>query len=87
MYSSHGLVTTVVYQLGPKKPPTYALEGSIAVAGAAIKWLRDNMKLIKDIHECEHLAQSVFNTGGVYTLYQLLQDYMHLTGEKMLEGK
>ncbi|KAG5315040.1 GLPK kinase, partial [Pseudoatta argentina] len=66
VYSSHGLVTTVAYQLGPKSPPVYALEGSVAVAGAAIKWLRDNMKLIKDVHESEHLAQSVFSTGDVY---------------------
>ncbi|KAF3429157.1 hypothetical protein E2986_05188 [Frieseomelitta varia] len=66
VYSSHGLVTTVAYQLGPRSPAVYALEGSIAVAGAAIKWLRDNMKLIKDVHESEHLAQSVFSTGDVY---------------------
>ncbi|XP_032685803.1 glycerol kinase isoform X1 [Odontomachus brunneus] len=66
VYSSHGLVTTVAYQLGPNSPAVYALEGSIAVAGAAIKWLRDNMKLIKDVHESEHLAQSVFSTGDVY---------------------
>ncbi|XP_047343442.1 glycerol kinase isoform X1 [Vespa velutina] len=66
VYSSHGLVTTVAYQLGPNSPAVYALEGSVAVAGAAVKWLRDNMKLIKDVHESEHLAQSVFSTGDVY---------------------
>ncbi|XP_076751610.1 glycerol kinase 3 [Xylocopa sonorina] len=66
VYSSHGLVTTVAYQLGPNNPAVYALEGSVAVAGAAIKWLRDNMKLIKDVRESEHLAQSVFSTGDVY---------------------
>ncbi|XP_043483954.1 glycerol kinase-like isoform X1 [Leptopilina heterotoma] len=65
VFSSHGLVTTVAYQFGSKSP-VYALEGSVAVAGAAVKWLRDNMKLIKDVHECEDLAQSVFNTGDVY---------------------
>ncbi|XP_029052002.1 glycerol kinase isoform X2 [Osmia bicornis bicornis] len=64
--SSHGLVTTVAYQLGPNSPAVYALEGSVAVAGTAIKWLRDNLKLIKDVHECEHLAESVFSTGDVY---------------------
>ncbi|XP_015599530.1 glycerol kinase isoform X2 [Cephus cinctus] len=64
--SSHGLVTTVAYKLGPNSPAIYALEGSVAVAGAAIKWLRDNMKLIEDVHESEHLAQSVFSTGDVY---------------------
>lgn len=66
VYSSHGLVTTVAYQLGPTSPPVYALEGSVAVAGAAIKWLRDNMKLIKDVSESEHLAEAVFSTGDVY---------------------
>ncbi|XP_012277459.1 glycerol kinase isoform X2 [Orussus abietinus] len=66
VHSSHGLVTTVAYQLGPNKPAVYALEGSVAVAGAAIKWLRDNLKLISDVSECEHLAESVFNTGDVY---------------------
>ncbi|XP_033210866.1 glycerol kinase [Belonocnema kinseyi] len=66
VFSSHGLVTTVAYQFGPNSPAVYALEGSVAVAGAAIKWLRDNMKLIKDVHESEHLAQSVFSTGDVY---------------------
>lgn len=66
VYSSHGLVTTVAYQLGPNSPAVYALEGSVAVAGAAVKWLRDNMKFIKDVHDCENLAQSVFSTGDVY---------------------
>lgn len=66
VYSSHGLVTTVAYQFGPKNPAVYALEGSVAVAGAAIKWLRDSMKIIKDVHESEHLAQKVFSTGDVY---------------------
>ncbi|OAD59069.1 Putative glycerol kinase 3, partial [Eufriesea mexicana] len=66
VYSSHGLVTTVAYQFGPKSPAVYALEGSIAVAGSAIKWLRDNMKLIQNVHESEKLAQYVFSTGDVY---------------------
>ncbi|KAI4492423.1 hypothetical protein M0804_002214 [Polistes exclamans] len=66
VHSSHGLVTTVAYQLGPNSPAVYALEGSVAVAGAAIRWLRDNLKLIKDVHESEHLAQRVFSTGDVY---------------------
>ncbi|XP_074104462.1 glycerol kinase 3 isoform X1 [Cotesia typhae] len=66
VYSSHGLVTTVAYKLGPNSPAVYALEGSVAVAGAAIKWLRDNMKLIKDVHESEQIAEKVFSTGDVY---------------------
>ncbi|XP_015521170.2 glycerol kinase isoform X3 [Neodiprion lecontei] len=64
--SSHGLVTTLAYQFGPNSPAVYALEGSVAVAGAAIKWLRDNIKLIDDVKESEDLAQSVFSTGDVY---------------------
>ncbi|XP_076244493.1 glycerol kinase 3 [Calliopsis andreniformis] len=66
VYSSHGLVTTVAYQLGPNTPAVYALEGSVAVAGAAVKWLRDNMKLMKDVNESELLAESVSSTGDVY---------------------
>ncbi|XP_011493939.1 PREDICTED: glycerol kinase-like [Ceratosolen solmsi marchali] len=66
VFSSHGLVTTVAYQLGPKSPAVYALEGSIAVAGLAIKWLRDNMRMMKDVQESEHLADKVLNTGDVY---------------------
>ncbi|XP_063995156.1 glycerol kinase 3-like isoform X1 [Diachasmimorpha longicaudata] len=66
VHSSHGLITTVAYKMGPNSPAVYALEGSVAVAGAAIKWLRDNLKLIKDVNESEDLAQSVFSTGDVY---------------------
>jgi hypothetical protein len=44
--STHGLLTTFGYQLGPKAHPHYALEGSIAVAGLGISWLKDNLRLI-----------------------------------------
>nr|CAI5864887.1 unnamed protein product [Callosobruchus analis] len=64
--STHGLVTTVAYKFG-SKPAVYALEGSVAVAGDAMKWLRDNMGFMTDIQkETESLAQEVFNTGDVY---------------------
>ncbi|KAK9702408.1 FGGY family of carbohydrate kinase [Popillia japonica] len=64
--STHGLVTTVAYKFG-NSPPVYALEGSVAVAGAAMNWLRDNMGLIQDVtKDTESLAQEVFNTGDVY---------------------
>ncbi|KAL1517929.1 hypothetical protein ABEB36_001627 [Hypothenemus hampei] len=64
--SSHGLVTTVAYKFGDE-PATYALEGSVAVAGAAMKWLRDNMGFLKNINEeTESLAKEVFSTGDVY---------------------
>ncbi|XP_052743184.1 glycerol kinase isoform X3 [Bicyclus anynana] len=65
--STHGLLTTVAYKLGPNAPAVYALEGSIAVAGGAMKFLRDNLKLIKDVaQDTEHIAGQVFSTGDVY---------------------
>jgi glycerol kinase len=50
IFSKHGLLTTVAFQLG-KSSAVYAVEGSVAVAGIAIKWLRDNLQLIKDTQE------------------------------------
>ncbi|KAJ3010888.1 Glycerol kinase [Thoreauomyces humboldtii] len=64
--STHGLLTTVAYKLGKDAEPVYALEGSVAIAGAAIKWLRDNLKIIKEADEINTLAGAVENTGGVY---------------------
>ncbi|KIJ20691.1 hypothetical protein PAXINDRAFT_165576 [Paxillus involutus ATCC 200175] len=64
--SEHGLLSTVAYQPGPNAAPVYALEGSIGVAGSAIKWLRDSMGLIKSASEINDLARSVTDTGGVY---------------------
>jgi glycerol kinase len=46
VHSSHGLLTTVAYQLGPHAPVHYALEGSVAVAGAVVDWLKDNLGII-----------------------------------------
>lgn len=63
--SRHGLVTTVAYRLGDG-PPAYALEGSVAIAGAAVQWLRDNLGLIRTSAEVEDLARSVEDNGGVY---------------------
>ncbi|XP_045478379.1 glycerol kinase [Harmonia axyridis] len=65
VFSTHGLVTTVAYKFG-KQPAVYALEGSVAVAGAAIKWLKNNMGFIQSVQETETLAKEVFNTGDVY---------------------
>lgn len=62
--SEHRLLTTVAYQLEGK--PTYALEGSIFIAGAAVQWLRDELGLINDAKQTEELATSVENNGGVY---------------------
>ncbi|TYC99388.1 glycerol kinase GlpK [Arthrobacter echini] len=63
--SKNGLLTTVCYKLGDAKP-VYALEGSIAVTGSLIQWLRDNLGLIKSAPEVEQLATTVEDNGGVY---------------------
>lgn len=63
--SENGLLTTVAYGLEPGKA-TYALEGSIAITGAAVQWLRDNLGLIEDAAETEEIAASVEDAGGVY---------------------
>jgi glycerol kinase len=63
--SQHGLITTVAYQFG-SQPAIYALEGSIAIAGALVQWLRDNLGLIASASEVETLARSVDDNGGVY---------------------
>lgn len=49
--STHGLLTTVAYKLGPSSPICYALEGSVAVAGSAVRWLRDNLGIIQSTDE------------------------------------
>ncbi|TEB36729.1 glycerol kinase [Coprinellus micaceus] len=64
--SRHGLLSTIAYQAGPDAKPVYALEGSIAVAGSAIKWLRDSMKLIESAADVNTLAAKEQDTGGVY---------------------
>ncbi|OLY83033.1 Glycerol kinase [Smittium mucronatum] len=66
IFSKNGLLTTVAYQLGPNEKPSYALEGSIAVAGSAIQWLRDKLGIINSAPEINVLAQSVEDNGGVY---------------------
>ena len=63
--STCGLLTTLGYKLGPK-PAVYALEGSIAIAGALVQWLRDNLGLVKHASEIEALAQGVDDNGDVY---------------------
>ena len=64
VHSQHGLITTVAARLGDA-PATYALEGSVAVAGALIGWLRDNLGIIGDASEVEKLARSVPDSGDV----------------------
>ncbi|MVF24444.1 glycerol kinase [Methylocaldum sp. BRCS4] len=63
--SRHGLITTVAYQLGGAAP-IFALEGSIAVTGALVQWLRDNLELIRTSAEVESLANTVEDNGGIY---------------------
>ena len=63
--SRHGLLTTVAYQLGAAAP-VYALEGSVAVAGSLIQWMRDDLELFDDVADVEPLAAAVPDTGGVY---------------------
>ncbi len=62
--SANGLITTLAYQLGDQ-PPVYALEGSIAVTGSAIQWLRDQLGMLKVAGDSEKLAGSVDDNGGV----------------------
>ena len=65
--STHGLLTTVGCRIAGE-PPTYALEGSIAVTGALVQWLRDKLGLISSAAEIETLARTVEDSGGVYVV-------------------
>ena len=71
MQSKKGLLSTVAYRL-PDQPPVYALEGSVAIGGALVQWLRDNLGLIKEAKEVEALANVVsivcIFVIGVFTL-------------------
>jgi glycerol kinase len=63
--SKYGLLTTVAYKVG-KQPARYALEGSVAITGALVQWLRDNLKIIEKSSDIESLARTVKDNGGVY---------------------
>jgi glycerol kinase len=63
--SKYGLLTTVAYRMGDQ-PAAYALEGSIAITGALVQWIRDNFGLIRESSEIESLARTVQDNGGVY---------------------
>lgn len=65
-FSQSGLLTTPAYKLGPYAKCVYSLEGSIAIGGAAVSWLKDNLKMISKSSEIESLAASVSDTGDVY---------------------
>ncbi len=66
VFSKNGLVTTIAWGLDGKV--TYALEGSIFVAGAAVQWLRDEMRLIDSAADSEYMAQKVTDTNGCYVV-------------------
>jgi len=63
--SQHGLLTTVAYKIG-RNPAHYALEGSVAVTGALVQWMRDNLGIIQKSSDIETLARTVEDNGGVY---------------------
>jgi glycerol kinase len=65
VHSADGLITTVAYRLGDEAP-RYALEGSIAVTGSLVQWLRDNLGILDSAAQVEELALSVPDNGGVY---------------------
>ncbi len=65
VHSRHGLITTVGYKIG-REPAAYALEGSVAIAGSLVQWVRDKLKLIKTAPEINTLAGTVPDNGGVY---------------------
>ncbi|APB01344.1 glycerol kinase GlpK [Nocardia seriolae] len=67
IFSEHGLLTTVCYRLGDQ-PAVYALEGSIAVTGSLVQWLRDNLGLIASAADIEPLARTVADNGGAYVV-------------------
>ena len=63
--SKNGLLTTLAYKIGDQ-PAYYALEGSIAITGALVQWMRDNLKMIETSSEIETLANTVEDSGGIY---------------------
>ncbi len=64
-FSNNGLVSTVAYKK-EGEPPVYALEGSIAVAGSLVQWIRDNLKIVSSAQELDAFAEKVDDCGGVY---------------------
>jgi glycerol kinase len=86
--STHGLLTTVGYKLDDK-PATYALEGSVAITGALVQWLRDNLGLLTKSAEVEELARSVEDNGGIYfvpAFSGLFAPYWHTDARGIIVG-
>lgn len=63
--SRHGLVSTVAFKLGTEVPTMYALEGSVAVAGAALNWLRDNLEILDDATSTDAIVEAVTEKNDV----------------------
>ena len=94
VFSENGLVTTIAW--GMEGKVNYALEGSVFVAGAAIQWLRDELRLIDSASDTEYLAQKVEDTNGCYVVpaftglgapYEQRSHYSRHTGITRLSGK
>lgn len=66
IHSTHGLLTTVAYKLGKTANAVYALEGSVAICGAAMKWLRDNLCILEDVSASDKIAQCDTDRTEVY---------------------
>ena len=66
IFSKHGLLTTIAWQIGDDV--TYALEGSVFIAGALVQWLRDGLQLFADASETQAMAESVSDSGGVFVV-------------------
>ncbi|XP_068581334.1 glycerol kinase-like isoform X2 [Cebidichthys violaceus] len=66
LMSDHGLLTTVAYKLGKDEPACYALEGSVAIAGAVVRWLKDNLGIVQSSSEIEKLAAAAGTSYGCY---------------------
>lgn len=63
--SNYGLLTTVAYQMGKNSDPIYALEGSVAVAGSAAKWMKDNLCIVDNYNDMMAKAEEVENSNGI----------------------
>jgi glycerol kinase len=82
--SRYGLLTTVAFKLG-QNPAQFALEGSVAITGALVQWMRDNLGLIQKSSDIEALARTVKDNGGVYFV-PAFSDFSHRTGNPTLEA-
>jgi glycerol kinase len=88
VHSNYGLLTTVAYKFG-QQPAQYALEGSVAITGALVQWLRDNLKIIEKSSDIEPLARTVSDNGGVYfvpAFSGLYAPYWMTTARGMIAG-